>query len=260
MSIADLARRAAKLAVDNSPNILTVVGAVGTVTTAYLAGKASFQAADIIRLKEASDANRGVTLGTPKEVMKDRIELVWKLYIPPFVMGAATLTAIIGANRVSAGRAAGIATAYGLLEKNFSDHKAKVVEKLGDRKAGAIHDEIAQDRVNETFQDDTPILGLLSKGEVCYDMYGGQYFYSTVEDLKRCENLINKKILSYDYATLADFYRLLEIHPPEFSEGIGWNPGHLVELRLSSTLIHESKPCITFDFMNDPIPEYGRFH
>jgi len=247
-----------QLAINNSPHILTAIGVVGTVTTAYLAGKASFQAGDLIRLKEADDEERGEIVPDPRELMKQRIELVWRLYIPPVLVGAATAACIVGADRVSAGRAAGIATAYTLLEKNFSDHKAKVVEKFGERKAEQVQDSIAQDRIDETYLEDIELRGL-NKGEICYDTFGGQYFRCTVEELNAAKNALNSSIIHNDYGTLADFYRILDIDVPPFSETIGWNSDRIMDLRIGASVIHETKPCLTVTFKPDPLPDYGRF-
>ena len=259
MNLQHLTGRVSKLVIDNSPHILTAIGVVGTVTSAYLAGRASFEAADLIRLKEADDEERGEIVPDPRELVKQRVELVWKLYIPPVVMLTATAAAIIAANRVSAGRAAGIATAYTLLERNYSEHKEKLIEKLGERKAEALYNEIDQDRVNETYFDDVRLTGV-TKGELCYDKFGGQYFTSTMEDIRPAVNSFNATLLQYDMGTLADFYRLLGIDTPPYSEGIGWNANRMLEVRYGSTLIHETRPCITIDFKKEPLPDYGRFH
>jgi hypothetical protein len=106
--------------------------------------------------------------------------------------------------------------------------------------------------------DDVTLTGL-TKGETCYDIFGGQYFTSTVEDIRSAENSLNSTINHYGYATLADFYRLLEIDPPPFAESVGWNSDRLMQVRYDSTLIHETKPCITMDFVKEPLPDYGRF-
>jgi hypothetical protein len=52
MDLAGTGRRLLKFASDNSPAILTSAAVVGTITTAYLTGKASFKAADVIRDEE----------------------------------------------------------------------------------------------------------------------------------------------------------------------------------------------------------------
>lgn len=258
-TLADLARRAAKLAIDNSPAILTTLGAAGVVSTAYFAGRASFEASDIIRIKEADDDERGVSMGTPQEVMKDRIQLVWKLYIPAVTMGAATIACVIGANRISAGRAAGMATAYTILEKNFSDQKARIIEKLGERKAQTIDDEIMQDRVMESHHSGVEIYGA-EIGELCYDKFSDRYFRSTVEGIRGIQNEFNHGLLHDGYMSLAEFYRMLDMPAPAYAESIGWNADQLMEVKISTVLTPDQKACLAIDFREEPKPDYGRFH
>jgi hypothetical protein len=257
MTLAALTRRLSKFAIDNSPTILTTVGVVGAVTTAYLTGKASFQAAGMIHVKEALDDERGKIGGNPREVLKERVELVWKLYIPPALMGAATMACIIGANQIGNRRYAALGAATTIIERGYEEYAEKVKEKLGERKEAAIRDEVAQDRVNATYIDGIKIRGL-DQGEICYDMFGGQYFYSTVERIQSVVNLINASLNHDGTATLGDFYRHLDMDVPAFSETLGWNSDRLMDVRISSTVLHETKPCLTVSFRDDPLPDYGR--
>lgn len=258
MPFTQLIHRAGKLAIDNSPTILTTIGIVGTVTTAYLAGKASFEAADVIRLKESCDDDRGELIDDPREIIKDRVQLVWRLYVPAISVGAATIACIIGANQVGARRAAGLAAAYSITEKTFDEYRAKVVEKIGERKEQQVHDEIAQDRVNASYSSDLKLLGV-SEGELCYDKFSDRYFLGSVEGIHAAVNSLNNGMNHDGYASLADLYRLLEMEVPVFSENIGWNHDRLLEAKISSTLAHGSKPVIVMSFNQDPAPDYGRF-
>ncbi len=52
MTFHEFAKRTEKLVADNSPAILTAWGVTGTLTTAYLTGKASFRAADLLAKDE----------------------------------------------------------------------------------------------------------------------------------------------------------------------------------------------------------------
>lgn len=260
MSLSHLARRAAKLAIDNSPTILTTIGVVGTVTTAYLAGKASFEAADIIRLKEADDDERGISAGTPQEVLKSRVQLVWQLYIPAGLTSAATIACIIGANTIGTRRAAGLAAAYTLTEKSLDEYRAKVVEKIGERKEEAIRDEIVQDRITATWDDSIDIHGKVD-GDVFYDKYSDRYVWSTQEALRSAVNDLNQSILHQGYATAADFYYLIGMPSPSWSTEVGWNSdGKLMEPRFSSHLTPGGKPVNAFEFSVEPVRSYMRFH
>lgn len=256
MTLAHLARRLSKIAIDNSPTILTTIGVVGTITTAYLAGKASYKAALIIREEESV----GGTAGDPKQRMKERVQLVWKEYIPAAGMCAATITCVVGANRIGARRAAGLAAAYTIAEKTFEEYKAKVVEKIGQRKEEAIHDEIIQDRVNATWDDSIEIHGKPT-GEVFYDKYSDRYCWNTQEGIRSAVNDLNQSILHQGYATAADFYYLLDMPAPSWSTEVGWNSDtKLMEARFSSALTPSGKPVNAFEFDTEPVRSYARFH
>lgn len=267
MAFNDIMRRAGKLAIDNSPHILSAVGVIGTVATAVLASKASFTAADIIRLKEGEEEEAGRVMPPPGELAWERIQLTWKLYIPAGAMGIITIASIVGADRIGAGRIAGMATAYGLLERNFSDHRAKVVEKFGERKAGEVAQDIAQDRLNDEdpiFLENIALRGLGDK-QIFHDFFGGQYFRSTVEDVRSGVNQFNSRLLHNGYANLAEFYHILDngqnmLEVPGFAEHIGWNSDRLLEITIEGGVIQDKLSCLTIMFKNDPRPDYGRFH
>lgn len=260
MSFAGIARRVAKLTVDNSPTILTSFGVVGALTTAYLAGKASFEASDIIRIKEADDYERGIPVPEPKEQIKQRVRLVWKLYIPAMTTGAATVFCIIGANHIGNRRAAGLAAAYTITEKTFEEYKAKVVEKIGEKKEEGIRADIIQDRINANWDDSIEVHGK-STGEICYDKFSDRYVWSTEEKLRSAINDLNRIVLSQGYATVADLYDILNMPALSWSYDIGWSSaGDLVDLKFCSVLTPGGQPVKAFEFDTEPIRNYMRFH
>jgi hypothetical protein len=111
---------------DNATTILTGTGVVGTVATAVLTAKASFAASEKLILEEANyavehDGHGGFNT-------KDKIKVVWPLYIPPVAVGSATVASIVLANRMSAQRAAALAAAYGLAESRLQEYRGKVLE------------------------------------------------------------------------------------------------------------------------------------
>lgn len=250
VSLSKYLHQVEKLTIDNSPAILTALGVAGTVTTAYLTGKATFKAAQIIE-----DAQRREDMNVTGHdlVRNEKIGLVWKEYIIPAGTGVFTVTAIIGANRVSTKRAAAMAAAYAISEGKISEYKEKVTEKLGINKEQKVRDEIAQDRLdrNPPSQGSVVITG---NGDVlCMDQFSGRYFKCDMETLKRAQNDTNYQILREDYASVSDFYERIGLPPTSFSEEVGWtSAGDQLEL-LFSSVIHEGRPVITFDFNASPI-------
>lgn len=247
-----------RLVSENSTTILTSIGVTGTVTTAYLTGKASFKAAEIIRLEQLrlkhENDNSRVELS-----LRDKAGLVWKDYIPAVGTGVTTVTCIIMANRMSSREAAALAAAYGLSERALSEYKTKFVEKFGENKARALQDDIAQDRVNKN--PITKEVIITGSGEVlCYDMLTDRYFMSSVETIRKAQNDVNEEIIQGMYASLGSFYDKVGLRPAGLSEEMGWNSDNLCEVVFSTVLSQDQRPCVAISFAHNPIAEYQRIY
>src|SRR4051794_15145065 len=238
----DVKQKAVTVLQENSSTLLTAGGVVGTVATAILAGRGGIKAGRILREAEADlrvdNANDDLELPT-----MDKFKLAAPQFIPPIVTGTLTVTSIIFANRMSAQKIAALAAAYGLAERNLSEYKEKISEKLTGPKAQQIDDEIAQDRVNRTPGHETIIIG---DGDVlCFDACTGRYFKSTVEQIRAAMNSTNAEILNHDYVRASDFYEQLGLKPTTWTDETGWNREHLPELKITSGKTDDNKPYIS---------------
>ena len=249
MTLIHLAKRAEKLAIDNSPSILIAIGITGTFSTAFLASKATLKASEIIAWEEMQQEKPL----TNNEIVK----LVWQLYIPAASSSLLTINSIVAANRISNKRADAIAAAYTITEKAYAEYKDKVIEKLGEKKEQILRDEIAQDRVSNQPSNQLMIIG--PSEVLCYDMFTGRYFNSTMETLKSAQNDINYTILNDGYASLSDFYILIGLPITSASEEVGWTLDKLLELKFSSVLSETNEPCLSFDFSVAPVRNYHKF-
>jgi hypothetical protein len=85
--------------------LLTGMGVSGVISTAYLTGRASFQASRAIEREDRKrrESLSGINPDSDIELMttKEKIKLVWPLYIPPATVGATTISAIIMANHTA---------------------------------------------------------------------------------------------------------------------------------------------------------------
>lgn len=251
MNIDRLAHRLGRLLSDNSPAILTAIGAAGVVTTAYLTGKASFQAAQYITETEInSDGARN-----PMSA-KEKWESSWRLYIPAAGSAAITIAAIIAANRIGTRKAAAMATAFAISERAFDQYKEKIVERMGENKERAVRDEIAQDNVRNDPPSQSKVIVINGNHALFRDDYSGRYFQSSMEDIKRAQNKINYRILHDGDASLTEFYNELGIPKTSHSDEVGWNTDLPLELSFSTTLTENDLPCICFSFDNTPRPSY----
>lgn len=245
MSLSELAKRAEKFLADNSPTILTAVGVTGTITTAFLTGRATFRAAEILRLEREAE---------PDITWKDEIRLVWHLYIPAAGTLTFTIASIIFANRIGMRRAAAMAAAYSVSERAFAEYKEKVVERIGKQRETNIRDEIAQERIDRTISKEV----IMTDGGsvLCFDTMSGRYFESDMERIRKAQNDINYQILNDTYATLHDFYNFIGLPPTRYSNEVGWGSTKLLEIQFSTCLSENNRPCISIDYSSYPIRDY----
>jgi Family of unknown function (DUF6353) len=251
---------------DNSTTILTGVGVTGTVVTAYLTGRASFRAAQIIAedekiaedLTDKSSQRDGN--GYFKLPLTKKVKRVWRLYLPAVAVGTTTITSIIVANKVASKKIAALTIASGISERALQEYKTKVVEKLGERQDQKVRDEIAQDRVTKNPPGSREVI-LAGTGEVlCYDMHTGRYFQSTIEEIKRAENQTNHELLNFMSASLSSFYDHIGLPSTTYTDTVGWNSNNLIEVTFSTVLSPDQKPCVAIDFVHPPVPDYHRMY
>ncbi len=255
MTIAGLATSFRKLAIDNSPTILTTVGVVGTITTAVLTGKATYSAV-VSEFMDGYETSDWQTDLYGDYTARKRIKRHWKLYIPAMGSGLLTVTAIVGANRIGTRRAAGLAAAFTLSEKAYVEYRDKVVEKLGADKERALRDELAQDRVNRT--PGSSQVFITGTDVLCLDAYTGRYFKSNIETLKAAQNSINAEVINQSYAALTDFYNAVGLPKTGASDEVGWNVEHMLELEFSTALSEDGQPCICVSYELDSTRDYWR--
>lgn len=249
MTLSSVAKQLEKYAADNSPQILTGIGVAGTITTAFLTGKATFKAAELLEY----EYNAGRFLDK-----KEKGLLVWKLYVPPVVAGALTVTSIITANRIGNRRAAAMAAAYAVSERMFDEYKSKVVEKLGERKEQTVRDEVAQDRLNRNPVSETHVFQGSGGDVLCYEPFTGRYFKSDMEAMKKAQNDTNYAVLNNFYASLTDFYNHLGLDRTDMSDEFGWNSDDLLELTFTTGMSDDARPCLVMNYKVTPIRGYSR--
>lgn len=236
-----------KYVVDNSPAILTGVAAVGVLSTAFLTGRASFQAAEIRRDKAEEQL-----LLTEQISWKWVAKNTWKLYIPAGISGAMTVTCIIAANRIGARRAAALATTITILERGFEEYRDKVKEHLGAKREEEVRAEVVQDQINRETRNHEIVL--VGEGKVlCRDAFSGRYFESDVETIRKAENDVNRQINLDSYASLTDFYDLIGLETTSISNEVGWTLDRPLEIRYTSALAEGKKPVLSIEFKIEPV-------
>lgn len=257
MSAGGLVKVVSKFASDNAPAILAGTAVAGVVGTAVAVGKGTWQAATDIR--DAELALGDPILGVYTMPTKDRVQLVWKRYIPAAAVAGTTVVCIIAGATVSGRRNAALIAAYSVSESMFSEYKDKVVEQFGEGKEQKVRDSIAQDHVAENPPSGQMLI--LGDGEVlCFEAITGRYFRSTVQTIRSAENKINYQINNDMYATQNEFFELIGLPATGMGDSMGWNNGTPLEVQISSILTEDEKPALHIGYRRLPVPNYSDLH
>lgn len=261
MSLAGKLKVIEKLAIDNSPVILTAIGVAGTIGTAILAHRAGTKARRIMDdVQIEFDNHPKVRVGVEELSKKETFKLVWIAYIPPVVSGAATVGAIVMANHIGTKRAAALAAAYTISEKAYTEYREKVIERIGEKDERDMRNSIVQDRVRQMPPSEANVLMVGGGDHLFMEMYTGRYFRSDMQAVKKAVNEINFKINAEGYASVSDFYDILELPHTSVSDEMGWNRDKLMDVNYDPVLSDTGQPCVGISFMTGPVRDYFRFH
>lgn len=131
-----------------SPTIMVVGAAIGGVTAAVLACKATLKAEDILEkhnktVADIHSTKQQVDDGetyTDEDMKKDittaylqtGIQLA-KVYAPAVTLGGLSLACMFGSHHIMSKRNASLTAAYIAIDKAFSEYKSRVTERFGDR-------------------------------------------------------------------------------------------------------------------------------
>lgn len=259
MIFRDLIKTGTRMANDNAPALLTAFGTIGAVTTAVLAGKASYEAAmKIADAESVANAKREAGQHRVALTKMEKVTLVWPLYIGAVTSGVLTCGAIVMAHRVSSRRAAALAAAYALSENKIEEYQGKIKEKFGVKEEKEARDELAQDRVNRDVAHGLVVFDPLEGKVMIKDEYSGRYFYSNIETIDRAVNEINREILRSDSQTLSNFYDCIGLEHVSTSDHFGWNTTEPLEIDWSTCISPDGKHAVhVFEFVNPPIMNPG---
>lgn len=263
MHVLSIIKQAQGLVTRNAPAILTGVGVAGVAGTAYLTGKATFKAADVILEAQQARYQNALTQGKDVEdiTVLEKAKMVWTLYLPAAGVASTTIVAIIYANRINAKRMAALLAAYTASDRAYNEYKDKVQEHLTGPKEQKLRDEVAQDRVNNEYDSNEVLFSPLDGKVLIREDYTGRYFWSTRELVDHAVNQINAHVLKEGSARLSDFQDLIGLPHVSTSDYMGWNRNEdpcAIDWSTCTTP-DESKPVHSFEYTPHPImdPERG---
>ena len=206
----------------NSATILTTTGTIGVVVTSILTAKAAVKASKII---EKVEQEKGKKL-----TVRESIEAVWTVFVPPVIAGASTIACILGANILNKRQQASLVSAYALIENSYREYKAKLKELYGEEAHNNIIDAIAAEKYEDVHissgrltSEYTQEIESDTEPRLFYDEYSGRYFESTIEKVLLAEYHLNRNYILRGFARLNDFYEFLGLEQTDYDETVGWD-------------------------------------
>lgn len=231
----------------NSPHILTGLGVSGLIGTAYFSWKAA---------RKTDETIAGEMLETRKEVMQE----CWKYYVPPILLGSASVACIIGADCVNTKRQAALYALYSAAVEGAKEYQEKVIELVGEGKHQKIKDAIAGDKIAENPPKDNQII-VTGKGNVkCYDAFSGRYFWGDYENIRRVQNDLNQERINDFWVSLNDVYFALGLPPIKLGEEMGWNVDNPIDFVFTSDLDVDKEPVLVLDYEAGPRQDFRNLH
>lgn len=249
-----------------SPEILTGIGIAGMITTTVLAVKATPKALEKIeeekkRVYDELDPLDVPSQAIPKDVKLKPMEIVkvsWKYYIPAAITGTASIACIIGASKVNYTRNAALATAYNLSQTALTEYKSKVIETIGEKKEQVVREKVAKEQLEKNPISPSKEVFVTGNGKQrFYEAMGHRRFQSTVTDIERAVNELNRRMRDEMYISLNELYREIGLEEVPIGDIVGWNidKGY-IDISLDSLIDSDGTACIVLDYLIRPTYGY----
>lgn len=267
-----LALRGIKYLGDHGPVILTGLGIAGVVGTTLLAVKGTIKACEIVEKEKAErlDAaksqcslpgyeSEGVDDKdvSPKPITKlEAIAMTWRYYVPAAVMGATTIACIVGSHKASVRKAAILSGLYQMSESQVEKLEGKMKEVIGDKQTGKVKEKITESILSDHPVNGAEIIETGSGNTLCYDVWSGRYFHSSIEAIRKAQNDFNHQLMLEFGLTLNELYGYMGLDSTGSGEEVGWTVNKPLEFFFTSKLASDGSPCLVVDFENRPTSEF----
>lgn len=248
----------------HSPEILMIGGAIGVVSSAIMACRATTKLSKVMADHKTTVeqihhvANHPEVVAENETYTKDDAKKdlaithtqtclkVVKLYAPSVILGALSLTCMITSNNILRKRNAAIAAAYAAVDTGFKNYRHNVVERFGNEVDKELRYNIKAKEVEEVKTDKD---GKEKKVKSTVNIAGidGYSDYARFYDdgcdnwqkdaehnlwyLRQQQNYANEKLKANGYLFLNDVYDMLGIPRTKAGQLVGWvydtkNPNH----------------------------------
>lgn len=209
--------------VKNAPKILATVGVGGVVGTAVMAAKAAPKANERIAEIEWEPED-----GNVEKVVKT-VKAAAPVYLPAIGMGGVTIAAFLGSQHILNTRQAYKVTAAALAasvsETALKEWQDATLEQFGKTKYEKVMNTISKKQLPGIIEQNKNV-PLPGEGDVLFaDCQTRQMFWSTIENVRKAEAEISRRLTAEVMVTINDFYELLDIPYANLGDSNGWMIG-----------------------------------
>ena len=239
----------------HSPEILVVVGVIGTVGAAVMACRSTLKVSKVLdnhqdkltkikRGKEElpeekyseQDYNKDLTVA----YVQTAVDFV-KLYSPAVITGVAGIACIIGGHKILHGRYVGAVAAYNVLDKGFREYRKRVVDEFGTEKEEMIRHNLRKEQVTEIELDENDKQVKTKKDVLIPNDPNNCSMYSVIFDesspnwikdptynlafVRGCQQMADDLLKAKGYVFLNDVYKMLGVNCTEPGQIVGWALG-----------------------------------
>lgn len=147
----------------NSPKLLAILAAMGTVSTAFATARATPKA--LLLIQEA-EAQKGEDL-----TALEKVKVAAVPYIPAVLLGSATIVCIFGAQMLNRKTQSSMASAYALLDQGFKDYRRKLKELYGDEADKKVIEALAVEKSQTVYEMRSDETKIVIAGIMAYTIY-----------------------------------------------------------------------------------------
>lgn len=263
-----LGKSALRIAEKCMPEVLLVIGIGGMITAGVMAVKATPIAEKCLaeEKKRARENHEGITEDEEKNVNAKNcsmapaeiVKATWRCYLPAITTAGMSIVCIVGAHSINTKRRAALAAACKVTETTLKEYRDKVISTVGDEAEKEIIDAIAKDKVADNPPPQNVIIA--GNGSIpCMDILSGQYFMSSVSELERIANILNRRMRDEMYISLNDFYYEVGLRQTKVGDEVGWNIDRgYIDLYFTSMITEDNRPCLVVNYQIPPNYNYQR--
>lgn len=240
--------------IDNAPTILSALGAVGVVSTAVLAAKATPQAKENL----AEDIRKNGNYTGRRNKIARHIKSTWRPYAPAALSAISSIVCIAAAQRTNLRRQAALIGAYTVSQETLREYREEAKELLGIKKSQELNAKVAEKKTKDNPPNESNTI-IFGNGEaIIYDAFSGRYLKGDIELVRKAVNDFNQVLIANSYASLNTFYEFLGLEPTQMGEEFGFKDGNLLDIEFDAHLNSENRPCLMMRYEVYPTKDYWK--